>query len=414
MRRVDSNVNHTTVLVMLAVGASGACGSGAAGGGGGAATGDAAAVRYTLDQFCMGVDLSYVNQVEDHGGTYRDAGEQRDPFRIFHDHGANLVRVRLWHNPLWTKTVYGAAGTQLYSDLVDVTKTIRRAEQQGMAVSLDLHYSDTWADPGTQIPPAAWRDVADLRDLKARVYAYTRDVLTTLHTQGLLPEMVQIGNEINCGLLVTDTPPGFPNLNACQGKWADLGAVLNEGIRAARDVATGAGVKIQVALHVADPQNVEWWFDHITTDGGVSDFDVVGFSYYPLWHTGMAYEQVPALITRATAKYNRKVMLLETAYPWTTANADTYANQFGSQTALPGFPFTTTGQRDFLVDLTQKTITAGGTGVMYWEPAWITSALKDPWGTGSSWDNATLFDAAGNTLPSMGYMSQAYTFPAKK
>jgi arabinogalactan endo-1,4-beta-galactosidase len=405
-------VRHGRVPMLFA-GFTLACGGGGSADGG-APRMNAPAVRYTLDQFAMGVDLSYVNQVEDHGGTYRDAGEGRDPFRILHDHGANLVRVRLWHNPLWTKSVYGAAGTQLYSDLADVEKTIRRAKQQGMAVLLDLHYSDTWADPDSQAPPAAWRDVTDLADLKARVFAYTRDVLTALHAKGLLPEMVQIGNETNCGLLITDTPPGFPNLNACQAKWAELGAVLNEGIRAARAVGVTAGVRIQIALHVADPKNVEWWFDNITAQGGVTDFDVVGFSYYPLWHTGMAYDQVPALITRAAAKYNRKVMILETAYPWTTANADGYANVFGSQAPLVGFPFTTAGQRDFLADLTQKTITAGGSGVMYWEPAWITSNLKDTWGTGSSWDNATLFDAGGNTLPAMDFMTRAYTFPAKK
>ena len=56
---------------------------------------------YRWEQFCMGVDLSYVNQVEDYGGVYRDSGEIKDPFKLLKDRGANTVRVRLWHDPKW-------------------------------------------------------------------------------------------------------------------------------------------------------------------------------------------------------------------------------------------------------------------------------------------------------------------------
>jgi arabinogalactan endo-1,4-beta-galactosidase len=405
----------TTLLVCLVAVQAASCGGGDADGGSAQPPqGGPSSVRYTFEQLCLGADLSYVNQVEDHGGTYRDAGEVRDPFRILRDRGANLVRVRLWHDPQWTKTVYGSEGTQLYSDIADVEKTVRRAKQQGMAVALDLHCSDTWADPSHQAPPAAWRDVPDLATLKARVYAYTHEVVSRLNAQGLMPEMVQIGNEINCGLLITDVPAGFPDLNACRGRWAELGAVLNEGIRAVRAVSAGSSVKTLIALHVADPKNVEWWFDNITSAGGVTDFDVVGFSYYPLWHTSVAYEQLPALVTRIVNRYGRKVMILETAYPWTSANADGYANLFGSQAALPSFPFTVDGQRSFLTDQTQKMIAAGASGIIYWEPAWITSRLKDPWGTGSAWDNVTLFDFNGNALASMEYLTHPYTFPPTK
>ena len=110
---------------------------------------------YTPSQFVMGADLSYATQIEDHGGVYLDSSKVRDPFLIMKEHGANLVRVRLWNDPEWVRLVYGSQQTPLYSGFADVLKTIQRAKTLGLAVDLEIHYSDTWADPGTQIPPAA-------------------------------------------------------------------------------------------------------------------------------------------------------------------------------------------------------------------------------------------------------------------
>jgi len=374
-------------------------------------TGDSAGTFYSIDQFCMGADLSYVNQIEDHGGVYKDSGNVRDPYHIFKNHGANIIRLRLWHTPTWTMDVYGEAASQQYSDLKDVEKSMRRAKDLGMALNLDFHYSDTWADPGNQQPPAAWKNIKDIAALKDSVYQYTFKTLNYLRGKGLIPDMIQIGNEINCGMLITGTLQGFPDLNACNGYWKNLGEVINEGIRAVREVSAQSGDSIQVILHVADPKNVEWWFDNITTTGGVTDFDVVGFSYYPLWHTTISYYNITTIVAELKIRYNKKVMILETAYPWTKENADNYANLFSSQAPVSGFPYTIEGQRDFLVDLTQQLISVGLSGIFYWEPAWITSQMKDPWGTGSSWDNCTFFDFEGNALPSIDYMTYSYLFP---
>jgi arabinogalactan endo-1,4-beta-galactosidase len=374
---------------------------------------DAGRVRYTLDQFAMGVDLSYVNQIQDHGGVYKDGGQIRDPFQIFKDRGANLVRLRLWHNPTWTRTVYGASGTQMYSDLADVERSIRRARELGLAVELAFHYSDTWADPGTQRAPAAWQGVTDRSQLASLVYQYTYDTLRQLDGKGLMPEMVQLGNEINCGLFFTDAAPGFPSANCCSGQWAELGQYLNAAIKAVRNASANSSIKPQVALHVADPSKVQSWFDSITGAGGVTDFDVLGFSYYPLWHTTLPFGDISTRVSAWRTRYNKKVMVLETAYPWTLAGADSYANLFERQPPLPGYPFTTDGQSAFLAALTQKVVSGGGQGVVYWEPAWITSQMKDLWGTGSSWENCALFDFAGNVQPSMDYMTARYTFPSR-
>jgi arabinogalactan endo-1,4-beta-galactosidase len=165
--------------------------------------------------FYFGADLSYVNQILDHGGVYKDDGEIRSPYKIFGDNGANLIRLRLWHNPTWTKEVYGASGTQLYNNLADVEKSIRLAKEQGMSVLLDFHYSDTWADPGKQEIPKAWQQITELSVLKDSVYQYTFKTLAYLDDKGLMPELVQIGNETNCGMLYTNAAAGFPSCNVC-------------------------------------------------------------------------------------------------------------------------------------------------------------------------------------------------------
>jgi arabinogalactan endo-1,4-beta-galactosidase len=360
------------------------------------------------DHFYFGADLSYVNQVLDQGGSYKVNGTVTDPYTIFKNNGTNLVRVRLWHNPTWTKEVYGSGATSMYSDIADVEKTIGKAKAQGMEVLLDFHYSDTWADPDKQDVPAAWKNIASINVLKDSVYQYTLKTLQRLNNKGLLPEVVQIGNEINCGMLYTQTSSSFPLCNACNGAWSNLGVVLNAGIKAVRDVTANTTIKTKVAIHVADPKNVAWFFDHIKGEAGVSDFDIVGFSYYPLWHTTVSLDDLSVKIAEFKAKYNKEVMVLETAYPWTLSGDDSYTNLFGNVQPVSGYAFTTQGQYELLVKLTREVKDGGGTGVVYWEPAWITSNMKDLWGTGSAWENCTFFDFDGNTIKAFEYTQAAY------
>jgi len=101
---------------------------------------------------------------------------------------------------------------------------------------------------------------------------------------------------------------------------------------------------------------------------------------------------------------------METAYPWTSGNSDNYGNTFNLSKLVTGYPATEDGQYNYLKALTQKIIDGGGKGLFYWEPAWITSGMKDLWGTGSSWDNHTLFDFTGEVLHGMHYMTWQYKF----
>ena len=359
-------------------------------------------------EFVMGADLSYVNQILDQGGTYRDSGVVENPYKIFSDYGTDVARFRLWYNPEWTAELYEGQNNPMYNNVEDVKEAIRESKKYGMAVNLDFHYSDTWADPGRQDIPEAWRNITGLDALKDSVHSYTRRTLEQLNGAGLMPEYVQIGNEINCGLMYSDAPQDFPMLNVCDGNWSKAGEVINSGIQAVRDVASNSNADTKIILHIAQPENVSWWFDNITTAGNVTDFDIIGFSYYTPW-SEVSMDRISNHISDFRDAYDKEVMIVEAAYPWTMDYADDYNNLFGQDALVDGYPATKEGQRDFMIDLTKEIMDGGGSGLMYWEPAWITSNMKTRWGTGSSWENNTFFDFDGNVHEGIYYINHNYS-----
>lgn len=197
-------------------------------------------VDVNSEEFYLGADLSYVNEMENCGVYYKNKeGKTEDVFNIFADGGSNLVRVRLWHNPTWTN----------YSNYQDVEKTIQRAKNTNSKVLLDFHYSDDWADPEKQEVPKAWLPVVDnLPILGDSIYNYTYAVLEKLSRKNLLPEMVQVGNEINLMILQKDN-------NANPMEWSRNSFLLNKGIKAVRDVSKNLNKNIEIMLHIAQPEN---------------------------------------------------------------------------------------------------------------------------------------------------------------
>jgi len=363
-----------------------------------APTAEPAFQTYAWTQFVMGADLSFANALDDHGAIFRDSGKAGDVFRIMHDHGANLVRVRLWHTPSWQQSLFGG---KYYSDLADVEKTIQRAKTLGMAVNLDLHYSDDWADPQKQETPAAWT-MLSLATLKDSVHDYTLRVLNELSSKGLTPEMIQVGNETNSGMC---WPVGKVNGSDYSG----FATLLKAGISAVREFSATSAIKPRIILHEAQLQTADEWTRNIL-NAGVTDFDVLGLSHYYKWSTVNSMDSVGATIRRLKNLTGKDVMIVETAFSFTDANADSYGNIMSATGAAAGYPISKQGQMDYMKALAQTVISSGGTGIMYWEPEWITSSMKDRWGTGSSWENNTLFDFSGNTLPGMDWMRLSYVF----
>ncbi|MEZ4642638.1 MAG: glycosyl hydrolase 53 family protein [Chloroflexota bacterium] len=352
----------------------------------------ATAVPRQLPDFFNGVDLSYVNEVEDCGAVYRVNGEAKDPFALFAGKGANLVRARLWHNPTWTS----------YSTLDDVQRTFLRALDAGMYTLLDIHYSDDWADPGQQRIPEAWQGIEDTAVLAQAVYDYTRTTLLTLNEAGLLPDFVQVGNETNGGLLK----------DVVGLDWPRDAQLFNAGIQAVRDVTAELGAGPKILLHVAQPENTGWWFREATANG-VTDFDVIGISYYPQW-SRLSISQLGGQITYLRNTFGKDVMIVETAYPWTLEALPETAGNILNQ-GVSQYGISPEGQKAFLVDLTQTVINNGGLGVIYWEPAWVSTSCETRWGQGSHWENAALFDFHNDNelLPAADFLDTPYTRPSR-
>jgi arabinogalactan endo-1,4-beta-galactosidase len=325
--------------------------------------------------FYYGADLSYVNEMEDCGAVYKDSNENfKDPYKIFAEAGTNLVRIRLWNNPTWTN----------YSNINDVKKSIQRAKSEGMNVLLDFHYSDSWADPSNQEIPAAWLNQINNTELLGDlVYNYTFDTLNELYNSNLLPEIVQIGNEINA-MILQNGEVKWPI------DWLRNSALINKGIKAVRDISNQKNKKIEIMLHIAQPENALWWFGE-AFNAGITDFDWIGLSYYPLW-SEYNLNTIDLPLKNLIETYAKKLMIVETAYPFTLTNADSANNIIGENALIPGYPASQQGQLDYLNDLKTKISESGGQGIIYWEPAWVSTNCKTLWGQGSHWDNATLFD----------------------
>lgn len=325
--------------------------------------------------FYYGADLSYVNEMEDCGATYKNSNNtSKDPYIIFKEAGTNLVRVRLWHNPTWTN----------YSNYNDVKTTIQRAKSQGMKVLLDFHYSDTWADPSKQEIPAAWlSEINNTNTLGDLLYNYTYETLNSLNDHNLLPDIVQIGNEIN-PMILQEGDLVWPI------DWNRNSILLNKGIQAVRDISQNTNKNIEVMLHIAQPENGLWWFEQ-ATQNGITDFDWIGLSYYPIWST-YTLNNLSTPLNILINTYDKRLMIVETAYPFTLANADTANNILDSNAIISGYPATQQGQLDYLNQLQTVIENAGGEGLIYWEPAWVSTTCNTQWAQGSHWDNATLFD----------------------
>ncbi len=342
--------------------------------------------------FYYGADLSYVNEMVDCGATYRDQNNiEKDPYVIFKEAGANLIRVRLWHNPTWTN----------YSSYNDVKKTIQRAKSQGMKVLLDFHYSDTWADPGKQQIPSAWLDIINNTEvLGDSLYNYTYKTLDRLSDSNLLPDMVQVGNEINA-MILQDGALKWPI------DWTRNSSLINKAIKAVRDISIVKNKSIDVMIHIAQPENGLWWFEQ-ATQNGVTDFDWIGLSYYPLWST-YTLDNVGTALGTLINTYHKHLMIVETAYPFTLTNADSANNILNSDALVEGYPATQQGQLDYLNQLKKVVENAGGEGIIYWEPAWVSTGCSTLWGQGSHWDNATLFDNNNKATLGMKFYNESFS-----
>jgi arabinogalactan endo-1,4-beta-galactosidase len=242
--------------------------------------------------FILGADISSIQEAVDRGTRYADTdGTEKTMLQILKAHGFNYIRLRAFVEP---DAEYGyARGTggtcakaEAYCDTAHTVEFAQQIKAEGMGFLLDLHYSDTWADPGKQITPAAWRDATSIADLANRVSTYTTEILNTLIAAGARPDMVQVGNEITPGMLIhvpnssTDCYGNGATANAIGGSssnWNDLATLLKAGTEAVRAVDPS----IRIVLHIENTDDLagaRWWVDNAMSRD--IDFDVLGLSCY--------------------------------------------------------------------------------------------------------------------------------------
>jgi len=242
----------------------------------------------------LGADISFLPQLEDRGLKFSDNGVQKDAILILKDHGFNYVRLRIFNDP--ARDSGGYSPKRGFCDLEHTKQMAKRVKAAGMKLLLDFHYSDTWADPGKQYKPAAWRNLS-FEDLKKALYDYTKKVIQELKDQGTTPDMVQVGNEINHGLI---WPEGnVSNLDS-------LAQLLNAGTKAVKDVDPTVIMMLHVALGGQNDESV-FFIDQMLARK--VPIDVIGLSYYPKWHGTL--DDLKDNMDDLLRRYNKDLIVVE-------------------------------------------------------------------------------------------------------
>lgn len=296
-------------------------------------------------------------------------GKYENILTTFKNNGGNTVRLRLWHNP--------AGG---YSGFEEVKNFAEEIKTAGLRVWLTVHYSDTWADPGSQVTPAVWQGLT-YAQVKDSMYAYTAKIVSEIH-----PEYIQIGNENNGGILYP-----YGKISSNESQFVEL---LATGLQAVRDNDPQA----KTIIHFAGINNPTWFFNKLTS----LDYDIIGLSYYPFYH-GKDLQLLTTALNTMVQTYDKDIVIAETAYPFTLDWNDWTNNIVGSEEGLilPDYPATTAGQKDFVNRI--KGIVKGtnrGLGFCYWGGELI--AFNGPEASdGSSWENLALYGFNSRALPVM-------------
>ena len=250
----------------------------------------------------IGADISFLPQIENGATrfgrgprTFREGGQPVDAIALLKRHGFNTIRLRIFVSPENPKGYSPGVG---FCGLDSTLSMARRVKAAGMHLLLDFHYSDYWADPQQQNKPLAWTALSGT-PLADSLRAYTTMVLRAMQRQGTLPDMVQIGNEINHGLLWPDGHIG--NLD-------ELAALLRAGVEGARAVDSMMPLMLHLAL---GGQNAEarFWLDNMLARG--VRFDIIGLSYYPRWHGTL--EDLDANLHDLIRRYHKPVNVVEYA-----------------------------------------------------------------------------------------------------
>ena len=330
----------------------------------------------------VGVDISHVELFESHNVTcLNEYGQPKDPFQLFKENSIPLIRLRLFtaNEEQARKDPYNYGHT-----LNHTLKLACRVNTHGLALMLDLHYSDTWADPSQQTKPTSWANLT-FEQLTIALYNYTCDTLLAFVEQGTITQYVQIGNEITHGML---WPDGKLDNDS---NWPQFITLLHTASRAVRSVLDKKTTKIIV--HITSSTNwshANYFFDRLI---GTVDFDIIGLSYYPEWHGTLT--ELRYCLEQLSVTYNKSIFIVETNYPW---KEDKYTKK--SMKNITGFDETPEGQVQYAEYLVKMLCNLRGrtmqTALLWWAAEYVDTEIGANLG---GFSRTSFFNASGVALP---------------
>lgn len=297
---------------------------------------------------------------------FNNDGKPEDMLTTLKKAGVNVIRLKLFYEPQNQSSCTFSSVEQLAKEL----------QLAGFKLLLSVHYSDNWADPSQQTIPAKWQNLNNLQ-LMDSVYAYTARI-----TDIIKPDYIQLGNEINHGLL---WPEGHIN------NLSKMKQLLNKAASAVRMKNNQTKIIIHYAGH-ADALN---FFSNMSD----IDYDIIGLSYYPMWH-GKNLDSLQQSLQSLSSTFNKKILIAETSYPFTLEWNDWTNNIVGLESQLlPQYPATPAGQQLYLQKIsTIMQSIPNGLGYCYWGSEWV--SFKGSTATnGSPYENQAFWDFNNKALP---------------
>ena len=336
-------------------------------------------------QKLSGGDISMLPKYEQEGAAYftHDGTPITDLIAYSKQVGMNAMRVRLFVNPDTN------SDGNVCQDIAWVESLGKRIKDAGMQFMLDLHYSDTWADPAKQWTPKAWSPLSDA-DLAKQVYSYTASTLKQLKDAGAEPDLVQTGNEISYGMLwgreggtLKQCWPSSPTAH-----WDRFAQLLTQATKAVRATTPSAKIILHVERVSISQQSDNAGYQALThffskmKDYDI-DYDVIGLSYYPYFH-GALSELDGAIGKLESNCPDKEIMVVETGYPYAWAVPGT------TYDATATWAYSDAGQKKFADDLmAMLNKHSHVNGLFWWWPEYNAKGTSL-----TGWYNAPLFDSS--------------------
>jgi len=357
----------------------------------------------------VGTTMVFTDYLENTCGiVYKENNQPRDPFISLADHGANIVRFSVKFPPY--SNSYSNGLIVDHESPENVKKGMQRAKEAGLMTLLTFTYQSFALEDSQKlnayVAPLEWQGFAsDVNRLADSVYQYTYSILDNYCSEGLIPEIVAIGNESVWRRL----EPNLPE-NQLPAYSAQRSVTLhNAGSRAVRDISEKYNSDIQVCFHMMDPYRTENWLKTHFSYG--LNVDIIAISLYRGWMDDNygSYSSLGHYVAGIRAKYGIDFLVMETAQLFTSGGSDNHVDILGVENIPAGYPNppNTETQKRYLIDITNQVIDNGGLGTIVWGGEWVGSdcfIFADPWGAGSSWENKTFWDFNNNLHDGVNWM----------